>query len=433
MNFQEKGWLKKYLQTRNHYALHREYQRIVELKNSDASPEQILYDLVQPTGLLYGYPTQLPYQYKALLKAVKINKLPPRDKSKIILLESLLYSALTSERYYQLESEIDVADAFLEAAYRVGDYYKSVYQGIDTKYKTLFFYQERKGMDLTEFILNTRTTYKTHFWSSFINSSLLFIDILCFHQWIPVYQSAEKTQLIAQQHERLRVQILKTMVIAAYANQTIEKEEEQLVDYYLEAALFSGAQQEICRNFLAKGLSLANLNIKPDDSLVFRKYLLELAVLVVSADNIITDSEKAFIDHFCQKLALPEQEAEASILTVESFVYEHGQKMGYTHQREASDALQHHLLTRLTAVCEAHQATLSENIRKERVYDLLVSAWEESLRTDERKTLREGLLNALSQLPVFTKNTLPKSLLTYSVLLTILPKSLIDRRAVSNQ
>ena len=432
MDFQEKGWLKKYLQTRNHYALHREYQRIVELKNSNESPEQILYNLVQPTGFLYGYPTQLPYQYKALLKAVKTNKLPPRDKSKIILLESLLYSALTSERYYRLENEIDVADAFLEAAYRVGDYYKSMYQTIDTKYKKLFFYQERKGMDLTEFILNSRTTYETHFWSSFINSSLLFIDILCFHQWIPVYQLAEKTHAIAEQHERLRIQILKTMVIAAYANQTIEKEEAQLVHYYLEAALFSEAQQETCRNFLAKGLNLDDLDIKPDDSPVFRKYLLELAVLVVSADNIITDSEKAFVGSFCQKLALPAQEAEASILTVESFVYEHGQKMS-THQREASDALQHHLQARLTTACEAYQAALGENIREAGVYNLLVSAWEESLRTEERKTLREGLLNALGQLPVFTKHTLPKSLLTYSVLLTILPKSLIDRKVVSDQ
>ena len=425
MDFQKKGWLKQYIQTRNHHALHREFTRVTTIKASNESPEQLLYQLIQPTGLLYGYPTQLPYEYKSLLRAVNDDKLSLQDKNKIILLESLLYSALTSERYQQLKTEVDVADAFLEAAHRVGTYYKSMYQNLNTKYKSLFFYRERRGMDLTEYILDSRTNYESQegrFWTVFINSSLLFIDILFFHPWISAYQSPERQQEIAQQHEQMRLQLLKTMVVAAYANETIEKEEERLVTYYLDAALFSEELRATSVNLLKEGLTMADLDTESLHSPVLKKYLLELAVLVVSADNIVTDSEEAFIECFCEKLALLPHEAEGSILTVESFMYAHWQNIGYARHREEPDALRQHLLARLKKMGKSYRKELQAIIRKDQaVYQLLQSAQQNNLRTEERKRLRQGLLKAFDQLPVFAPNTLPVSFLTYSVLLEILP------------
>ena len=425
MDFHKKGWLKQYIQTRNHHALHREFTRITAIKASDERPEQVLYNIIQPTGLLYGYPTQLPYEYKGLLRAVNMDKLPVQHKNKIILLESLLYSAVTSTRYQHLENEVDVADAFLEAAHRVGTYYKSMYKDLDTKYKSLFFYRERKGMDLTEHILDSRTNYESkegRFWTVFINSSLLFVDVLFFHQWIAASSSAEEQQRIAQQHEKMRWQLLKTMVVAAYANETIEKEEERLVSYYLEAALFSEELRAESMKLLDRGLSMDDLNTEEVESPVLKKYLLELAVLVVSADNIITASEETFIDQFCEKLALPHQEAEGSILTVESFMYAHWQSIGYARHREEPDALRQHLLDRLKRIGTSYHRELRTIIQKdEELRQLLQSARQDNLRTDERKDLRQQLLEVLTQLPVFTPNTLPVSFLTYSVLLEILP------------
>ena len=426
MDFQKKGWLKKYIQTRNHYALHGEYKRVTAIKaSSPEHPEQLLYELIQPTGLLYGYPTQLPYDYKGLLRAVKTDKLPLQDKNKIILLESLLYSALISERYQQLESEVDVADAFQEAAYRMGAYYKAMYKGLSTRYKGLFFYRERKGIDLTEHILDSRTNYESKegkFWTVFINSSLLFVDILFFHQWIAVHQSEEATERIAQQHEQVRLQLLKTMIVAAYANETIEKEEKRLVMYYLEAALFSEELREISLALLEKGLTVADLDIETIDSPVLKKYLLELAVLVVSADNIITDSEQAFVDDFCKQLGLSQKEAEASIFTVESFMYTHWQSIGYARHREEPDALRQHLLVRLKKIGELYKKDLQVAIRQDtELHQLVMLAKKNELRTNERKKIRQGLLKVLGQLPVFTPNTLPISFLTYSVLLEVLP------------
>ena len=430
MDFQKKGWLKQYIQTRNHHALHREFTRITAIKASNEHPEQLLYELIQPTGLLYGYPTQLPYEYKGLLRAVDNDKLPVQDKNKIILLESLLYSALTSERYQQLETEVDVADAFLEAAHRVGTYYKSMYQELNTKYKSLFFYRERKGMELTEYILDSRTNYESQegrFWTVFINSSLLFVDVLFFHPWMAAYQSEEKQRQIAQQHEQMRLQLLKTMVVAAYANETIEKEEERLVTYYLDAALFSEELRTNSMNLLKKGLAITDLDTDSIRSPVLKKYLLELAVLVVSADNIVTDSEEAFIGQFCEQLGLLRHEAEGSILMVESFMYAHWQNIGYARHREAPDALRQHLLTRLKKVGESYQKELRAMILKDQpLHSLLQSAQRNNLRTEERKQLRQGLLDVLRQLPVFAPNTLPVSFLTYSVLLEVFPTHIVD-------
>ena len=388
MDFQKKGWLKQYIQTRNHHALHREFTRITALKASTERPEQLLYEIIQPTGLLYGYPTQLPYEYKGLLRAVNNDKLPIQDKNKIILLESLLYSALTSERYQQLESEVDVADAFLEAAHRVGTYYKSMYKDL-AKYKSLFFYRERKGMELTEYILDSRTNYESQegrFWTVFINSSLLFVDILFFHQWIAAYQSEDAQQQIARATRTNADSVAEDDDRGGVCNETIEKEEERLVTYYLEAALFSEELRATSLDLLKKGLSIADLDTESINSPVLKKYLLELAVLVVSADNIITDSEEAFIDQFCEKLGLLRHEAEGSILTVESFMYAHWQNIGYARHREAPDALRQHLLARLKKMGTLYRKELQTIIRKNKeLHQLLQSARQDNLRTDERK------------------------------------------------
>ena len=167
---------------------------------------------------------------------------------------------------------------------------------------------------------------------------------------------------------------------------------------------------------------MADLDTESLHSPVLKKYLLELAVLVVSADNIVTDSEEAFIERFCKKLALLPHEAEGSILTVESFMYAHWQNIGYARHREEPDALRQHLLARLKKIGKSYRSELQAIIRKDQeVYQLLQSAPQNNLRTEERKQLRQGLLKAFDQLPVFAPNTLPVSFLTYSVLLEILP------------
>ncbi len=427
MDFQKKGWLRQYIQTRNHHALHREYDRITALKASPALPEQMLYELIQPTGLLYGYPTQLPYAYKSLLRAIKTDQLPVQDKNKIILLESLLYSALTSDRYQQLESEVDVADAFLEAAFRVGTYYKSVYHNLDTKYKGLLFYRERRGLALTEYILDSRTTHpqkEGKFWTVFINSSLLFTDILFFNQWMTASTEDVRAQ-VAQKHEQTRMLLLKTMIVAAYANQTVEKEEERLLAYYLEAALLSEEMQASSSALLEQKLTIDQLNLETISSPVLKKYLLELAVLVVSADNIISEEEETFIRQFRKQLRLPKAEADASILTVESFMYAHWQSIGYARHRDKPDALRQHLLNRIVRIGESYKKTLQNALAKDQpLLELWRAGQRNQLRTQGKKELRQGLLGLLAKLPVFTPSTVPTSLLTYSVLLNVLPSDL---------
>ena len=427
MDFQKKGWLRTYIQTRNHYALHREYDRVTALKTSAELPEQLLYELIQPTGLLYGYPTQLPYAYKSLLRAVKTDQLPVQDKNKIILLESLLYSALTSERYQQLESEVDVADAFLEAAFRVGTFYKSVYHNLDTKYKGLLFYRERRGLELTEYILDSRTSYpqkEGKFWTVFINSSLLFIDILFFNRWM-TGSGEEARQRVAQEHEQMRLLLLKTMIVAAYANQTIEKEEARLMAYYREAALLSEEMQASSAALIKQKLTIEQLNLEAVSSPVLKKYLLELAVLVVSADNIISEEEEVFIRQFRKQLGLLKADADASILTVESFMYAHWQNIGYARHRDKPDALRQHLLNRIARIGESYKKTLQNALAKDQpLLELWRAGQRNQLRTQGKKELRQGLLGLLAQLPVFTPNTVPASLLTYSVLLDVLPSDL---------
>lgn len=440
MQWQEKGWLEKYLATRHHFVLHQEFQRLKDQQSSAASFDQLIYELMQATGLLYGYPAQMPYSYKALLKSLKADQLTSQQRWKVLLLESLLNSALTTNRYHSLTKEVDFADAISEVAYRIGEYYVSLYPDLKPKSKGGILARSPKaGVDLSEQALDIRTQLTStdaqdNFWQAIIHSALSFIDVYCFHPWIQSYADADKKNNVTTSHARLRLLILYVLSSAAWANGIIEKEEKEFLEYYLKFSQLPKELEEQGKKMISERVSMDDIKWNQVKSPVLKRYLLELATMIILSDKVISKSERDFLHELRNRLSLSGKEAQYSILAVESFVVEHWQNIPYLNGNKDVEAMMMYLLAKLRPYLQEQLPLLKKYLAQEPEIDaLLQRSLIETISTNERKKIRQGLLNAIQSTPAYRSAVVPRSLLTYTVLLDTVPNDLLESYQPDNE
>ncbi|WKN44342.1 hypothetical protein [Tunicatimonas pelagia] len=440
MKWQEKGWLKKYLTTRHHYVLHQEFQRLKDQKSTSAAFDQLIYELMQATGLLYGYPAQMPYSYKTLLKSLKVDQLTDQQRWKILLLESLLNSALTTNRYHSLKREVDFADAISEVTYRIGEYYVALYPNIKPKSRGGFLARSSKtGIDFSEQALDARTqsmasNTKDEFWQAIMHSALSFIDVYCFHPWIQSYADTDKREKVIKSHIRLRLLILYVLSSAAWANGIVEKEEKEFLEYFLTLSQLPEDLEEQGKKMILERVSMENIKWSEVKSPVLKRYLLELATMIILSDKVISKSERQFLDELRDKLNLSEKETQHSILAVESFVVEHWQNIPYLNGNKDVEAMTMYLLAKLRPYLQEELPILKKYLEQESGVDALLQRSQiETIGTNERKKIRQGLLAAIQATPAFQSAVVPRSVLTYSVLLETIPGGLFARYQPNNE
>ncbi len=439
MKFYEKGWIARYLHLRNQYALHKEFDKLLaagkaaqtapDEEDAQQHPETFLYELLQPTGLMYGYPAALPLENKSLVRALRLEATPQAEKTKVILLESFLRSALTSSRYQSIENAVDMADALLDAALLIGKFYQSAYQGLETRQRRRFYYRPRKGLELSEFVLESKLNTASHignFWFGFFNTSLMFLDVYYFGQWVHAEKTADENNRMAETHEAMRLLIFKIVTAAAIANDTIEPEEKKLLEYFTKAAMFSERAQIFCQQYLENPEPLSQITLYPISSRILKKYVFELALLVVYADKLFTKEEKKFVALLSKKLGLGKEEVSSSQLSVESFMVSHWQQMEFLQDLTHFTTLETQTIEKMAAALRKHKASLVGQIQNNPVlFKLLQKASKEKLTNEEKQKVQQGLAEAIKTMPAATLRVIPKTLLTYPVLMQIIPEGVV--------
>ncbi len=427
MDFSKKGWLRRYLHLRNNYALKKEYDRLMNLENHQ-EPEGIIYELLQPTGLLYGHPNNIPIQYKAFLRALRTEKMPASDKLKIILTESFLNSGLISPRYHQISQRLDVADALLESAIFIGKFYKTVYPNTFSGSQSGLLRREKKGLDLSEYVLNTSVKNESsdkNLESQFFKSSLLFLDVLYFGQWLHAYKAEDKAEELIKKHQKDRLLIFKIILAAAYANRTIEPEEKELLQNYLHVAHFDEETQQAAMSLLERELGINDIDFSELTSSIMRRHLMELAILTVCADRSINQEEQFFMESLQQKLKLDNMTFQSSMVAVESFIIEYWQHLK-VYDEEKISHLGTHFLNRLSLMVREQSPNLMVEVLKQpELVKLLQKYQQEKLTAEDRNKIKKGLFDAIKSLPAFSSIALPKTYLTFPNLMRVIPENLL--------
>lgn len=407
-DFQGKGWLKKYIDHRNE-----------TIKNTDNNTKNIsdknFYNYIQPTGFIYGHPIQLPCILQETFKQLSDN-----EKIRLLVAESLLQSGLlfSEENKNSLQNILTDIEQFLTIIYNPDD-----------KKQGSFFSKEKKELDLIEILIEKNIANKPtiqNFWTSFFSNSLLFLDVIYFIHWLKEKKTDIFEESLLDNREKLHLTILKIMGAAAGVDNEIQKEEDNLFEYFLQSAQIDKEKSKQLKELLHKGIKLDQITIPHNNSWILKKYILELAILTICADKVINKQEEHFLKELTQKLNLDSFELNDSLAAVEGFVLTNWDEVSYLKNKSNYQQVSSQLKNRFARILSRNKQKIVNEIKESKeLLALLNKSRTQKLTPDERKKVREQLYDILKTIPAIALFILPFGSIILIILTKILPQNII--------
>ncbi|MDH5474793.1 MAG: TerB family tellurite resistance protein [Cyclobacteriaceae bacterium] len=415
----QKGWLKDYLEVRKNQFLKMEGE---SMSKRGRHPDESLYSIVQPSGLMYGQPINL--------QGVAIEEQLAWDEDsrlKVLLAESFINSSfLFSEK--EAHSADEFSEMILETTSGISRFYNEIYPEIATSTKTIFG-KNKSPLEVAEKIIDKRigiqTSSKGDFWNNFFQNSLLFLDIFVFGQWIHTNAENVVSEYFRQEKEDLRFSVVKVLASASHANKHIEAEERKLFEYFINSSDLNEEKKAQAYRYLEEGVDLEEVVLPATNSWILRKYFLELAILVIWIDKRVEDSEKAYLEKFRQMLNFSDDDFDNSMIAIEGFVLEHWKELDYLQNKKDFEAVSEEYIKRLSKITDRNKSRISNQLKSNKeTTRLLQKLNNEGLDEKEKEKLKEKLITVLHTIPSFVIIALPGKFLSLPVLLKIFQKEI---------
>ena len=413
MNLSEKGWFKRLISSQS---------VVAEEKMSDKS--EYLYKTSHNTGLIYGHPV-LPKEFKS----AEFLELSQPAKLKLVLLDGFIKTAV----FPSDELIPDDPDEFVHyLSESIIEYYSEVIPNKKIKDRN-FWGKKLNNEEIVEAILNDRLSSDTveldNFWIGFFNNSLLFLDVFFFGEWIVNRHEEASVEKIQQHRDDVHLLLLQVMASAAYADNTIQEEEKVLFNQFLASAHLPEKLEKKAAEYINKGVDIDTIDLSPAKTWLLKKYILELAILTVWADQIVTEEEKQFIAQLSDQLGFTREELEKSMVAIESFVLSNWGNIPFLQSKNSFDDIRARFLERISEVMVQNQSRISEEIKESKELMMLLNKSNDTdLNEEEQIKVRTELIDILKTLPTFVIIALPGSFLTLPLLLKLLPKGTIPTK-----
>jgi hypothetical protein len=416
MNPNEKGWLKDYLEFRQELLKDLSFDSI----HKGSHPEQSLYRIVQPTGLMYG-------QSVAKVNHPKNDTWSERDKMKVLLAESLISSSLLFHDK-PVNSPEDISNVIMKTLDNIGNFYNNIFPELATPAKTLFG-KKRTTLEVAERILDKRiertSEFEGNFWTSFFHNSLLFLDVFIFGQWIHTNADRIVADFFRYERDELRFSVVKVIAAAAHANKEVAFEEKKLLELFIHSTNLPQEKRKEAMKIFEKGVLIEDINLPSENSWILKKFFLEMAILTIWADKKFEEPEMDFLKRFATYMGFNEEDLENSLIAIEGFVLEHWEQLAYLQNKQDYNQVSEQFIKRISKIAEKNKGRLLKEIQgSSEIVNLLRKARTNELSDEENEKMRDELIHVLKTVPTFVIISLPQKFLTLPILLKILPKNI---------
>ncbi|MBI5219334.1 MAG: hypothetical protein HY958_10435 [Bacteroidia bacterium] len=408
-------WLKKYLDNRRDYFTSAEYLTGIKECARNADDCDFLYQMIHPTGLIYGCPIQLPYG-----KAFDDFTLGDREEIKRILLENFIHcSIFTASNDYNFPVDPDAI------VLNIGKFYENIIPEISRNPKAVELAQSNPYTYI-EYILHIRTFLDDLFvennFTGYFFYSFLSLDIYFYLKWL---KSPEIP--VQAEFEDVLATLLKLFIAAAYSNTNdIKRGEKILFENFIRAIKLPESKEKETLKFLKGSISLDNIDLSAINIIILKKICFDIILMVIWSDNILTLHEQRFINGISDRLKLSSQETEESMAAIQKFVYENWDNKVIYNNKINYRFLHNGLYNRLTqAINKNKSKILNEVYESKELVELLSKSTTQDLTTEEKEKVKSQLLDILKTIPSLAIFLLPGGTIILPVLLKVLPRQIL--------
>lgn len=419
MNPSKKGWLSEFLDYRKQ---HFEQDLEFEKTKIGQDPEHSFYGIIQPTGLMYGYPVQV-------IRDLEKDTWSDKDRVKVLLINSLFdIATLYAER--EVETADTFYDSMMDTLLNINTFYEKVYPESSIS-STNWLGKKREPIQVAEQIIEKRVNMtvqdNTNFWLDFFHRSQLFLDVYIFGQWSHTQPDEIIQEFFKSEKDELSYNAVKVMSAAAHSNSTIETEERALFNHFIDSTGMASEKKRVAKEYFEHGLGIQDIPIEHTDPWMIRKFFFELALLTVWSDKKVEDSELDFLTSFNESLGFSPEDLEKSMMAMEGFVLENWPHLESLQDKKDFDQVSSEYISRLSKVAYKFKNRLQNEVSQDgELVRLIKKGNAETLSTEEQKVIKDKLLTILRKVPALSIIALPEQFLDYKNVLKVFPKEVIS-------
>jgi hypothetical protein len=389
-----KGWIPKY------HELASKGEIPLDVDQYMFDPEKNLYLNIQDTGIIYGYPTNF------IFYPENIGKWSTADSYKLLLYEGFILSNLLNGDKH----EIDPKDLI--------EFYKMLNHKKNSKFNLFGQKDDYEKLDL---LLSKRLHVKIQgdsFWMNYLSNSFIYTDLILYHK-IKMGQSFPFLEKRIQDIQKAALHII---IAATTSNGIIGDKEKAVFDTFLMSSSLPDDDKNDIQHLLKEGLSFYDLRLPDELTWIVRRWFLEIALIVILADNIIDPKEQEFLERLAEKLDFNKLELIDAQNSIQSFILSNFDKLPYFSDKSEFSQIYGNVSKKVVNVVANNKEKIFQELQESKeLMALITKSTHKELSKEEKRKIRTQLGDLAKSIPALTVFMLPGGAILLPVLLKILP------------
>ncbi|MEX1002755.1 MAG: LETM1-related biofilm-associated protein [Crocinitomicaceae bacterium] len=402
MNPSSSGWIKKF------FSLHDNFEELLIIHDQEMTLGEQLYGFLQPTGIIYGYPTNFIFVPEEIY-----SKWSNEEKFKVLLFESLI----VSDYLFSGRIRMDKLEVYIQNF--VGFYEQTA---IEKAKRNWLNFKGADAFEKLESILDQRVDIKISLshglWTSYLHNSLVFQDLIFYME----YLGNNDTGMVAGQRFDVMMDMLKVVSVAAHADGKVAEEEEALFDILMASSRLQGVDKEEVETFWKENKTLNDIQFNYEMSWLMKRYFLEIATLTVWSDKVVTPEEQIFLDELGKKMMMEEDEQDKSFIAIQAFVLENAAVVPFLSGKNETEHFMNGAVEKWRRILGRNREKLAAELQQSKdLMALIAKSTTSDLTSEEKKRAKTQLKDLAKTIPAFTLFMLPGGAIIMPLVLKLIP------------
>ena len=397
-----KGWINKYVDLLNKGRIETNLQILDSI-----APETYIHAILGKTGINFGYPSSMLFA-----KNVDDSKWTTEEKLKLLLFEAhlFIFKLHFPGEVFDKEQFTDKLLSFY------GNHQARSITGLFT-----FFLKESKEERL-ESILANRVDIKLNlleskFWINYVHNVFIYLDVILFHEYL-----SEKKKTTIYHYDDQALNALNTIAMASSSDGIIEAKERAMFKVFLASANISDAHRSVAEKRFEKGGSFKGFNGQIKKSKLGKRFLLDLAALVIYSNHEAVSEEKQFLIELSSFLGFGENELNESLALTEQFIINNHEKVPFLSDASAVEKVYGSLSKRWIKILGRNKDKLAQELKQSKeLVSLIRKSTSTELTKEEKELVKEQFKDIVKSMPSLAIFLLPGGALLLPLVLKVIP------------
>lgn len=375
------------------------------IQSEEITQAEFLHNVFFDSGIIFGYPVGFLFFDDEEVS----ERWTMSEKTTLLLFESLLLVYVSEKRSF-------VKEDFIASLLTFYQQYKSSFSLNILK----LFFKESESIKLENIIesrVHVKKSIRNQFWVSYFNNSLVYLDVLAFSSFLTHEKQLDDS------FDAFVSRALKTVGVMSMVDNEMTAQEKQILSVFLSASNMTEQEKDVFNAQLtSKSLTIQDILLPKEADVLYKYYLLDIAVLTVHSDLSVMNEEILELYNLCEYLKLPHEKLEHSMIISTRFIMENNHKITFLQDKSSYEQLYSNFSKRWIKVLGRNKDKLIEELKGSReLISLVNKSFTEELTQEEKTKVKEEFIDLVKSVPALAIFMLPGGAVLLPLILKIIP------------